>query len=83
MVEVDQEQRLDRLATGAPLVALPLILVADEILEIASIVERRERIAAALERELAVLFPEEPVRRAKLPVEHGDDRERNAEQSGE
>src|SRR5207245_6710494 len=36
-----------------------------------------------LERELAVLFPEKPVRRAELPVEHGDNRERSAEQSGE
>ena len=57
VIEVEQDQRLDQLPAGAA----PLFLatsVADEILEIAPVVERGQRIAAALKRKLAVLVAE-------------------------
>ncbi len=68
VVEVDQQQCLHRPFDGA---APPLQVAAalvDEILEMAPVVERCQRIAAALEAELAVFLRQQPVDRPELAI---------------
>src|SRR4030095_8147538 len=58
VIEVEEHERLDQLAVGAAALFLSA-RVADEVLEIASVVERGQWIAAALERQLHGLSREQ------------------------
>ena len=83
-IDVDQEQRVDRLLRLAAAPALGLRgCVAHEVLEIAPVVERGERIAAAAHAQFAVLLREEAVVDAQSPVVDAGDDERGREHRGE
>ena len=83
VIDVDEQQRPRHGVVLAAPVFRTRLFRGDEVLEIAPVVERGQRVAAALHAEFRVLLGEERVGPAQLAIKPRDDDERHREEPGD